>query len=223
MLRGRATVSNTKSPLRWIFDQARGLFRRMRGERIDKVVEATPILRDRFLAVEQGTGWLANLNGSLQSGDISIQRWVLDFRQRLKKTYIDQYVLARGGRANMAPQDWGKLGAMLKKQYGFLNGFADDVAAGKLSEGRIQARAELYFKSARQAYERGKEAQLGMPPLPAHPGDGSTVCLSNCQCHWDIRETDDEWLATWTLGAAEHCPDCVQRAGEWAPLRMPKL
>lgn len=217
------TVSSTKARgLRWLFNRARGLFRRMRGDKVDKLVEPTPILRDRFLAVEQGKGFMDALNSSLQSGDINIQRWTLDFRQRLKKVYIDEYVMARGSRASMTQRDWGRLGAMLKKQYGFLNGFAGDIAAGKLSDGRIKARAELYFKSARQAFETGKEAALGMPQLPAHPGDGSTVCLSNCQCHWDIREAEGEWLATWTLGAAEHCPDCVQRAGDWAPLRFPK-
>ena len=217
------TVSNTKAVWSWLFDQARQVFRRLRGEQVQQVVAPIPTHRDRYLAQEMGKGLADTLTRRLFGGDISIQQWQLDFRQHLKDIYRNEYLLARGGRAAMTQSDWGKLGAMLKKQYGYMNRFGEDLKAGKLTEGQAKARAEMYFKSARQAYERGRESGLGMPPLPAHPGDGSTVCLSNCQCHWDIRDTEEEWLATWTLGAAEHCPDCVQRANDWAPLRLPKL
>jgi hypothetical protein len=216
-------ANTTKAnPIRWLWDRARNVYQRLRGENVEKITEATPNLRDRFLVVEQRTGWLNGLSEELVNGDISIQRWVLRFRDRLKDAYINEYMLARGGRSAMTQRDWGRLGRMLRDQYGYLDRFAQDVAAGRLSKDQIQARSEMYFKSARQAYERGHEEALGMPTLPAYPGDGSTVCLSNCQCHWDVRQTEDEWLATWTLGAAEHCPDCIERANRWAPLRFPK-
>lgn len=211
------------NPLRWLWDQARRVYERVRGERTEQVVEPIPTHRDRYLAQEMGKDIAGSLTDALAGGKISIQRWQLDFRQNLKDIYRNEYLLARGGRGAMTQSDWGKLGAMLKKQYGYMNRFAEEIAAGNLTDAQVKARMDMYFKSARQAYERGAESARGMPPLPAHPGDGSTVCLSNCQCHWDIQETDDEWLATWTLGAAEHCPDCVQRAGDWAPLRLPKL
>ena len=215
-------MSSTKGALRWLWNQVSQVFHRMRGGKIDKIVGPTPTLRDRFLFVERNSGHMAGLHKSVLSGDMSIQQWVLGFRARLKGVYIDQYVMARGGRAAMTQRDWGRLGAMLKKQYGFMNRFGEDIAAGKLTEAQMARRSQMYFDSARQAFERGKEESLGMPTLPAYPADGQTQCLSNCQCYWDIRETEDEWLATWTLGAAEHCPDCVENAERWAPLRLRK-
>jgi len=50
--------------------------------------------------------------------------------------------------------------------------------------------------------------------LPAHN--------TNCQCHLEIDETDEEWQVTWVLGAAEHCPDCVRLASNWTPLKVSK-
>ena len=210
------------NPFRWLWDQAGRIYQRARGARIEKIVEPTPILRDRFVYMHEQSGWLQGVSKRLVDGEVRIDRWVLDFRQRLKKTYIDQYVLSRGGRQAMTQSDWGRVGRMLRDRYGYLNRFAEDIKTGSLSNKQIAARGELYFKSARQAFERGKEASAGMPRLPAYPGDGSTVCLSNCQCHWDVQETEGEWLATWTLGAAEHCPDCIERSNDWAPLRLPK-
>ena len=215
-------ASSIKGPLRWLWDQGKRIYRRMRGENIDKLAEPTPNLRDRFVYMHEQSGWMANAGKALVDGDMRLNSWVLDFRQRLKTVYIDQYLQARGGRNAMTQEDWGRLGGLLKNQYEYLNRFADDIAAGKLSAKQIAQRGDLYFKSARQAYERAQEISLGMPRLPAYPGDGSTVCLSNCACTWDIRETETEWLATWTLGPTEHCPDCDRRSREWAPLRLPK-
>lgn len=91
---------------------------------------------------------------------------------------------------------------------------------------QVRARSQLYINSARQAYERAKARALGVPDLPAYPGDGSTVCKSNCACSWrlePIYDDDDNligWNAFWELGAADHCPDCIQRSIQWNPLRL---
>lgn len=143
-------------------------------------------------------------------------------REALRDTYSAAYMAGRGGRNAMTPSDWGKLGAMLKEQYKFLNDFAAEVAAGQLSEQQIAARAALYFNSATQATERGRSAARGLT-LPAYPGDGSTECRSNCKCRLDIEETSTEWRVYWRLGAAEkHCTTCPERAATWAPLVVPK-
>lgn len=210
----------------WIFNQITRIYRRIVGGKVERSVRTIDTHADRFLAQSE-QGDLDDLMDSLQSG-VPLDRWVLDFRQSLKETYIAEYLSARGGRDAMTQSDWGQLGAMLKKQYGYLNNFAEDIAAGKLSEGgrlrlkQVRARAAMYFESSGQAYERGKSNSLGMPRLPAYPGDGSTQCLSNCGCHWEITETEDAWLCSWVLGPVEHCPDCVRRSREWNPYRIPK-
>ena len=59
--------------------------------------------------------------------------------------------------------------------------------------------------------------------LPAWPGDGTTICLTNCKCRWSINILSIErgdYNATWRLGAAEHCRTCRQRARAWKKLRV---
>ena len=160
-------------------------------------------------------------DGTLQSTAM-FQQWVLEMRQQIKETYSNEYMLARGGRNNMTQADWGRVGAMVKRQYRYADGFARDIDAGKVSGGQIRTRARMYVDSATQAFERAKTESLGLPVLPAYPGDGQTVCRANCQCHWEIADVGDHWEATWQLGVAEHCPDCVQNAEQWAPLVVPK-
>lgn len=210
------------SPFRWVWDQTKRLYRRFRGEKLEKIKRPSSIQRDRFIAQNARDGFSADLAGRVVSGDITIQQWTLDFRAQLKDVFRNEYFWGRGGDAAMTFRDWGILGSELKPQYGYMQRFAEAIARGELSEAQIRNRMEMYFKAATQGYERGRSEMLGMPRLPAYPGDGQTICRSNCQCHWDTEETENEWLATWTLGAAEHCLDCLGNADKWAPLRLPK-
>jgi len=93
--------------------------------------------------------------------------------------------------------------AATAKQAPFLNGFVDAIERGELSPAQIAARAESYAGSVKATY-----AEANAPGLPFYPGDGGTACLGHCKCSWQQRGGD--WH--WTLGAGEHCDDCLQRA-----------
>lgn len=177
-------------------------------------------LRDFYIEAKKSD--MDTLSRRFINHDIDLQQWVLEMRRQVKDTFINEYMLARGGRNNMTFADWGRVGAMLKKQYQYAAGFARDIDSGKMSGGQIRTRARMYIDSATQAFERAKSESLGLPTLPAYPGDGQTVCRANCQCSWDIKDQGDHWDATWVLGVAEHCPDCVENADRWAPLVIPK-
>ena len=62
---------------------------------------------------------------------------------------------------------------------------------------------------------------LGLP-LPAMPRDGTSQCLSNCGCAWEIAELDGDgnYDCTWQLGKTENCQTCRQRAADWSPLQI---
>ncbi|MCB0039470.1 MAG: hypothetical protein KDI56_02075 [Xanthomonadales bacterium] len=176
-------------------------------------------LRDRFAdALKQETDRLAQ---RLFDREITIQVWTLEMRRLIKNSFIAQYAAAVGGTQNMTAADYGRIGAMLSSQntgqYWYLQRFAEAIAEGRLSEAQIRARAALYMGASVQAFERGKAASFGDLRLPALPGDGSTICLTNCRCEWLISETTTAWYCTWSLGAAEHCPDCLERAKMWQP------
>jgi len=160
---------------------------------------------------------------SLSDGEITIQQWTLRMREVIKRTHIVQYIIARGGLDRMTQSDWGRIGWVLRNQYAFLNQFANAISGGNLTVAQIQARSAMYINAARESYERGKAQGAFGLFLPAYPGDGTTECLSNCQCHWNIQNMEDHYECTWTLGEAEHCNTCVVRASTWKGLIFPKL
>lgn len=175
-------------------------------------------LRDQFAAANRE--WMAGLAQRLSNGEVTLQQWELDFRQRLRSVFLDQYCLGRGGRLAMTQSDWGQVGHMLRDQYHYLHDFAAQVANGDLSAARIASRSQLYLQASTLAYERGRSAGFGMPRLPAYPGDGTTECMVGCRCTWEIQETESAWMCTWTLHPAEHCSTCLERSATWAPLEI---
>lgn len=195
--------------------------RRYRDLRTGRYVNQAQLqaLRDRFADALKGeTDRLAE---QLAAREISIQRWVLEMRTLIKDSFIAQYAAAVGGVQNMTAADYGRIGAMLSSQnrgqYWYLQRFAEAIANGELTLGQIQVRAGMYMGASVQAFERGRTVSFGLPRLPAYPGDGTTVCLTNCRCSWQISETQAAWYCHWSLGVAEHCPDCLVRAAQWAP------
>ena len=65
--------------------------------------------------------------------------WQQLMRQEIKDEYIRQYILGKGGLAQMTQADWGSIGGMLKEQYVHLDNFAAEIAAGNLSEVEFNA------------------------------------------------------------------------------------
>ena len=186
--------------------------------------QALGYVEQSIAATESATDLLASYvaDDMLSPGD-----WRLLMREEIKREYIREYMLGKGGRAQMTQADWGSIGGMLKEQYTYLDAFAEQV--GEMSEAAIRSRSRMYIRSAREAYERGNaRAQSGgVLELPAYPGDGQTVCLTNCKCNWRIETvTDDEgnvigWDCFWEISPhAENCPDCEDNKGMWWPLEV---
>jgi hypothetical protein len=107
-------------------------------------------LRDTFTEAIKGD--VDKLTRQLAERKITLGRWTLDMQGMLKETYKTQYGLAVGGRHNMTPSDFGRVGSMIKRQYGYLYDFAEDIRAQKLSAGQIKTRARMYVSSSTQAY-----------------------------------------------------------------------
>lgn len=158
------------------------------------------------------------ISDRLSNGEISIQRWVFEMRQAIKDAYVVQYTVGKGGYDNMSQADWGRVGGILRQQYQYLNNFAAEAARGDLTPRQIAARAGLYIDSSTQAFERGKAASHGLFNLPAYPGDGSTECMANCRCHWQITRDGTTYHASWRMSNAEHCETCRIRSVAWADL-----
>jgi hypothetical protein len=203
----------------WTYDASVKLYRNTRTGRFLSVSQMLE-LRDEFSGAQ--LSYAEDMAAKLAAGEESIQSWLIDFRTQIKNVFIDEYILARGGRNAMTQSDWGKLGAMIKKQYEFAQNFAEQIAQGEFTEAYIANRMGMYFDSATQAYEHGRIASYGMPDLPVWPAGGTTPCLARCKCYWSIEETDEAWLCSWITTAAESCDGCLDYEAMYAPLTVTK-
>jgi len=94
---------------------------------------------------------------SVYTGEMPVDVWQQTMRQEIKTRYIQQYMAGRGGMGPMTQADWGSIGGQVADQYRYLDGFAREIAEGKLSEAQIAQRSEMYMNSSREAFERGQK------------------------------------------------------------------
>lgn len=118
-----------------------------------------------------------------QQSEINVAAWKEEMRQAIKDEHIRQY-LSTKPRDAMTQADWGRIGGLLNEQYRYLDGFANDVAAGRLTEAQIEARSRMYMRSARQGFE-----------------------TANREIKQDAGYTEVRWVVNHAL---ENCPDCLR-------------
>jgi hypothetical protein len=198
---------------RWEFDQTA---RRFRDTMTGRFLSASDALKLRDGFPESQGAALRDLTRRLAAEDLTVQQWESQSRDLIRDTHAGQYVYGRGGLDAMTADDWAEVNRLADEQAQFLRSFAEDVAAGRLSEAQVEARADLYLAASRQAYERGRASAWGVS-LPTYPGQG-TACKARCRCTWQIEDKGDEIHATWRRHASDSCSTCLQRAATYAPL-----
>ncbi len=153
---------------------------------------------------------IGRLTERLNGGQLTIGQWQREVAQELKNAHLIAAMAGRGGRDAMTQADWGRVGGRLRWEYEYLNRFAQEIEAGKLSAAQIAARARLYGNAARKSYYDGRTAAArvseyryeqrflqpgescedcvnyaarGRVPIGTlpEPGEGSR-CRSNCNC-----------------------------------------
>lgn len=177
--------------------------------------------RNEFLDSQKST--VEDLASRLSDQKLSLSAWEAAMRAHIKGVFVAEAALGRGGRNAMSQSDWGHVGAVLKDQYSFLRGFAEEIGRGTLTEPQIVARGGMYVAASVQAFERAKVASYGDLSLDQHPGDCQTSCMTSCCCFLSVSESDTQWKITWhTAGSGETCADCRAQASSWNPLVIEK-
>lgn len=123
--------------------------------------------------------------------------------------------------SKLTPKDHEVVEKYLQTQFDHLARFGQDLSVGRYAESPSSAlnRSSMYADAAKATWWMGKTRGWD---LPAWPCDGTTQCLSNCNCTWTIQELEGQGNADayWRLGTNDHCQTCLVRAEEWAPLRI---
>lgn len=165
-----------------------------------------------------------------ESGEWNTDQLNRALREEIKGLHVTSAVSGKGFKWDqMTFSDWGRVGAEIRKQYGFLDRRIHSVAQGNKTPKALLADLDKFAQAASASYERTAVSRTGFPVdiLPTVPGAGDTRCLTRCKCWWQIRTLNaakGNYDVSWRLGKAEHCDTCRMRArlkpDGWGNLRV---
>jgi len=124
-----------------------------RGPR-GRIISSAQVRAELDAAIDASQLNTRGLSSSLQNGTIDLKEWQLSMRRRIKNTHINAAVAQRGGWAQMTQSDWGFVGNRIRRQYEFLDNFAQQIADGLPLDGRFLFRSQMYDESAIGTYDR---------------------------------------------------------------------
>jgi hypothetical protein len=116
-------------------------------------------------ALQADTARARDLADDYRMGRIDRTEWEYGMRAIIKDTNLYAAALARGGWSQMTASALGQVGAVVRQQYRYLDGFVRDLRTGKQPrDGGFTRRALLYVQAARGTYyraERSVQRSLG--------------------------------------------------------------
>ena len=203
-------------PYRW--EPNAGASGRYRDER-GRFVASSTVRRelDRYLDTADPAKALAE---ALRGRQVSLADWEVAMRRHVKNTHLNAVAMERGGYANLTHSDYGRAGQIIREQYGYLKGFAADIASGKQRlDGTLGVRAHLYSQAGRNSYYRSKAENISDRVThqrsirgkrdscwqcveldrkvfriddSSFPLPGRRVCNHNCGCHVEYLRLGDD-------------------------------
>lgn len=102
-------------------------------------------------AVETGGANLEKYARQLQDGAISTTDWAISAGTEIRDMHRAVAMIANGGKSQMTPSDWGFVGAKVREQLSFFNGFAsevDNIPDGATLTDAFVSRARSYYHAA---------------------------------------------------------------------------
>lgn len=163
---------------------------------------------------------VTGLAAKVYSGEMTIGKWEESMKSLIRGLHTSVTSIKKGGWDQMSWSDWGKMGTPLREQYKYLHGFAKTIETNKdtISLKAIEARAKMYGNAAQATGDIVNTDAEIRSKLPWMPRDGSTECLVNCLCRWQLQvlnKTNKFQMvqATWRVSPAEHCDTCIGRNG----------
>ena len=88
---------------------------------------------------------------------IDLAEWQNRMAQTLKDSHLRVSMLAAGGKEQTTKRHYGAVGNQLRKQYDYLNNFANDLYEGKLTPTKALKRAAMYAESVKITFSRSEQ------------------------------------------------------------------
>lgn len=155
-------------------------------------------------------------------GHVQVPVWQNAMEHALTSAHLAAYATGAGvSIRKLTPHDRSMVEKLLNTQFEHLSQYSTAMKQGKYKESpeSALARTNMYADATKASWWMGKTRGWD---LPAWPCDGTTQCLTNCDCSWEINELPGQGNADayWKLGASDNCQTCAVRASEWAPYRI---
>lgn len=143
----------------------------------------------------------AKIAKELQAKSISIFEFELRMRELLKSAHIVAASVGKGGRARMLQTDWGRVGAKIKWQYGYLSKFARKIERGSISEIATLSRARSYSSSIFVSFYRTyKDAQEEFIEDGKNPERCRLITNSEEGCAECAADEAEGWMSVDDMG-----------------------
>jgi hypothetical protein len=192
--------------------------RRYRNKATGRFVSQQSVRTALDFVVDGARGQIDELSMRLVRGQISLADWQLQMARQIKTLHLASASAARGGWAQMSQGDYGFTGSVIRREYGFLNNFANEVASGEQRlNGNLLRRARMYGEAARSTHDdmrrrMNRDAGLieerrvlgqadhcpdcvdfaaeGWQPIGTLPRIGDSLCKTHCHCHFEFRDAE---------------------------------
>lgn len=130
----------------------------------------------------------------MAAGRITLADWQLRMAGSLKDSHLRMGVLGSGGKAQAGARQYGAIGYQLRRQFEYLDNFAQALHQGKLTKDQAIARAGLYADSPKLSFYRAEQIAK------------ETAGFTEARRRLDAQ--------------ARHCPDCIgySTGGAWQPI-----
>lgn len=168
---------------------------------------------DGFL--EGATNEARALAEQLRAGQVSLAEWQTAMMRQVKQVHLAAAAAEQGGWAQLTQADYGRVGQVVRAQYGYLDDFAGEIASGRQRlDGTLARRAQLYTQAGRGTFHQferlsmlaqgvGQErrrlapadhcqdcveyAAQGWQAIGSLPPIGDSQCRQNCLCTFEYR------------------------------------
>lgn len=127
-----------------------------------------------------------------RAGKINLAEWVIQTGEEIRNAHRAVAIIAAGGKGNMTASDWGFVGAQIRRELQYLNGFANAIEnrpEGSILTTAFVSRAKSYGAAIYETYEKAKARRI------ERQGQADT----------ELNELEP---------GAEHCADCLDATAQ---------
>jgi hypothetical protein len=112
-------------------------------------------------ALEKELRTVVALASDLRNGLISLETWRADMRAMIKSVHLISGAAAKGGWAQLTQADYGRIGQIVRGEYGFLEQFAQKISSGaRPLDGNFKQYAQMYAQAGRDTYHQVLRATM---------------------------------------------------------------